>query len=190
MKTYNIKKMLLVNLVIPAIWLLISCNSGKQSNVGMNGDSSQDTVKTSNDAKFLAKVALINMEEIKLGELAQNNSSSKEIKELGQMMEEDHKKSQDELMQLASKKSITLPTSLDADAEADYNKLNNKSGTEFDKEYAEMMVNGHKDAIALFKSESNDASDADIRQWALAVLPTLQKHLDHANSCQEKYKNM
>jgi putative membrane protein len=191
MKTFgNIKTFSHLNLIIAASWLLISCNHGIQSNATMSDTSSQDTTHKSNDAKFLVKVALINMEEVRLGELARNNSSNKDVKELGEMMVEDHKKAQDELVQLATKKSITLPTSMDANAEDDYNKLSNKSGTEFDKEYTKMMVSGHKDAIALFKSESTDASDADIRQWAGTMIPTLQKHLDHATLCEEKCDNM
>jgi putative membrane protein len=179
-----------INLIIIAALLTGACNNGKQSDAAIGADSKPDTIASSRDAKFLAKVALINMEEIRLGELAQQNSSTQDVKELGQMMVDDHKNSQEELVQLAAKKSITLPTSMDSLAMADYNKLVSKSGTEFDKGYTDMMVNGHKGAIALFESESKDASDADVRQWAGSVLPTLQKHLDHSLACQAKCNNM
>ncbi len=189
--TIHIKKTVgYINLIALASALLISCSNNPESNTSMGGDPKLDTASAGKDAKFLTQVAMINMEEIRLGELAQQNSSMKDVKEFGEMMEEDHKKSQDELTQLAAKKSITLPSSPDANAEADYKKLSSKSGPEFDNEYIDMMVTGHKDAIALFKSEAANATDADIRQWAGATLPTLQKHLDHATTCQEKCKNM
>jgi putative membrane protein len=178
------------NLIIATLGFLSSCNNAKQADADMGANTQTDTTTKGKDAKFLAKVALINMEEIRLGELAQQNSSTKEIKDLGEMMVDDHKKSQDELVQLAAKKSISLPIAMDAAAEADYKKLSGISGTEFDKEYTDMMVNGHKDAITLFDLESNDAQDSDIRHWAGTVLPTLQKHLDHATACQAKLKSM
>jgi putative membrane protein len=105
------------------------------------------------------------------------------------MLQDDHQKSQDELTQLASKKSVTLPTTLDDNSQADLKKLSTLSGAEFDKEYTNMMVSGHQDAIALFKLESSDANDADIRQWAGSMLSTLQKHLGMATDCQKKCSN-
>jgi putative membrane protein len=192
MKTIvNIMRTVLqINLIVAGVLFSGACNNGRQSNADMSGNSARDTIATSKDAKFLARVAIINMEEIRLGQLAQQNSSTKDVKGLGEMMVDDHKKSQDELMQLAAKKSIILPASPDAPAEADYNQLASKTGNEFDKEYTAMMVNGHKDAIALFKSEASDANDSDIREWAGSVLPVLQKHLDYATECQRKCKNM
>jgi len=188
--TANVKAFIWANLFIMGFCILISCRNGMQSNASLGGDPVKDTTNIAKDAKFLTKVALINIEEIRLGELAQQNSSMRDVKEFGEMMEVDHQKSQEELTQLAAKKSMILPTVLDATAEADYKKLSGKSGAEFDSEYINMMVNGHKDAIALFKLEATDATDADIRQWAKGTLPTLQKHLDDATACEEKCKNM
>ncbi len=179
-----------LTLIIVTSYLLISCKNGMQSNASMGGDPKPDTINFGKDAEFLAKVALINMEEIRLGELAQQNSSMTDVKEFGEMMETDHKKAQDELTQLAAKKSITLPTNPDANSEADYKKLVSKSGSEFDKAYIDMMVKGHKDAITLFQLEATEANDADIRTWAGATLPALEKHLDHAIACQERCSNM
>lgn len=192
MKTIgNIKKSLLcINFIITSS-LFIGCNNGnKSATADMSREPKQDTAGMAKDAKFLAKVALINMEEIRLGELAQQNSSMKEVKELGEMMQDDHQKAQAELTQLAAKKSMVLPTAMDAGAEADLKELSGKSGADFDKAYTQMMVNGHKDAIALFTYESTGATDADIRQWAANTIPTLQKHLDHATECLQKCNSM
>ena len=60
----------------------------------------------------------------------------------------------------------------------------------FDKENTDMMVKGHKDAIETFEKAAADATDADIKQWAAASLPTLRTHLDYAMICQKKYDKM
>jgi hypothetical protein len=43
------------------------------------------------------------------------------------------------------------------------------------------MVKGHTDAIAMFKDKSDDSTN-DVSTFAKDTLPTLQKHLDQANS--------
>jgi putative membrane protein len=106
------------------------------------------------------------------------------------MMEEDHTNAEKDLTTLALKKSITIPTTLDSNAQTDYKKLDNLSGNDFDRQYSDMMVDGHKAAITLFEKESADANDTDIKQMAAATLPTLQKHLDHAITCQKECGKM
>ena len=148
-----------------------------------------NTNKSEKDAQFLVNAAEISLEEIRLGQLAQKNSKMADVKEMGKMMENAHTKSLADLKALAMKKSITIPTAPTNDAEEAYKKLTDKD-TKFDKEYSDMMVKGHKDAIETFEKASNDATDADIKQWAASALPTLRTHLDYAMICQKKYDKM
>ena len=149
-----------------------------------------NTAKSEKDAQFLVNAAEISLQEIKLGQLAQLNSTKADVKEMGKMMENAHTKSLADLKALAMKKSITIPTAPTDDAEEAYKKLSPDKGTKFDKEYSDMMVKGHKDAIETFEKASTDATDADIKQWAAAALPTLRTHLDYAMICQKKYDKM
>lgn len=142
------------------------------------------------NAAFLVKAAEINLEEISLGKLAQKKSTNKEIKELGKTMEAAHTKALADLQQLAAKKSISIPTELSQDAKNFYQKLDGKSEKDFNKEYADKMVSGHKDAIDLFEKQSTESSDEDIRTWTTAMLPELRTHLDHAIAEQEKFSKM
>jgi putative membrane protein len=168
-------------------------NNQSQDSANMPGDNqtkvSADTINKSDDAKFLTKVAQINLEEIELGKLAQEKGTTQDIKDLGKMMVEEHTKAQNDLVQLAQQKSITVPTSPDANAQDDYTDLNKKSGTDFDKKYCDMMVSGHKDAISLFEKDSAKGTDSEIRQMAVSTLPNLRKHLDHAKMCKDNVKS-
>ena len=144
-----------------------------------------DTAKEK-DAQFLVNAAEINLEEIALGQLAQKNSMMTDVKNLGEMMEKAHTKSLSELTGLAKKKIITIPTSATDDANDAYEKLSNKTGSDFDTKYCDMMVKGHKNAIELFEKASTQSDDTEIRDWAATMLPELRKHLDHAITCQKK----
>ncbi len=163
-------------------------NNSQDKNTGTTGTNTTDSSKNSDDKKFLIKVANINLEEIQLGQLAQQNGSLPAVRDMGKMMEDDHRKCMNELSALASKKSVMLPASPNDDAQSDYKKLSEKSGTAFDKDYSDMMVSGHKDAIKLFEKDSATSTDQDIKQWATATLPTLRKHLSTATACQNQSK--
>ncbi len=149
-----------------------------------------DTRASEKDAQFLVNAAEINMEEIKLGELAQQKSAMADTKTLGKMMVDEHTKAMGELKALAMKKSVSLPAADTKKGEDAYKKLNDMKANKFDKEYADMMVSGHKDAISAFEKASTDAADADIKQWATGMLPGLRTHLDHAMMCQKKSDKM
>jgi putative membrane protein len=145
-----------------------------------------DSATTEKDAKFLVNAAEINLEEIKLGELAQQMGRTERVKQLGTMMNDAHSKCLAGLTALANNKSITIPTSATNNALDAYKNLNNKSGADFDLAYCDMMVSGHKDAIVMFEKAASESNDADIRQWATETLPELRKHLDHSIVCQKE----
>jgi putative membrane protein len=146
--------------------------------------------KSEKDAQFLVNAAEINLKEIELGQLAEQNGRSPRVKELGKMIADAHAKSQKDLVTLARKKTVTLPASTTDDGKADYKKLGSKSANDFDKSYADMMVNGHRDAIALFEKASENCNDADIKAFATATLPTLRTQLDRSLVCQKAFEKM
>jgi putative membrane protein len=187
------KKIEIISTVILFTMICASCNnnnnqrtdSGATNTEQNNGISDDDKEK---DAKFLEAAAEMNLEEIKLGQLAQNNSTMVEIQRFGKMMEDEHTSSLKALQALAAKKDVVIPTSLSKDSEKTYKKLSDKTGEDFDKEYCDIIVKEHKDAIDEFSEQSTHAADGDIRSWAASMLPALRMHLDQANTCQKAYE--
>jgi len=149
-------------------------------------DAKFDSAKMEKDAQFLVNAAEINLEEIKLGELAQQKGMSNDIKSLGQTMVEAHTKALSDLKGLAQSKTISIPDAATKDANEAWDKLEKEKGIDFDKKYCDMMVDGHKDAIDKFEKAASDATDPQIKQWASSMLPDLRKHLDMAMTCQNK----
>lgn len=177
-------------IVIVLVMVAVSCTNTtetkedtKETAQEINKENMQTSAEEK-DAKFLVEVAEINLEEIQLGQLAQSKSSKKEVKDLGKMMEEEHTKSLNQLKEIASKKGVVIPTSATSDTEEKYNKLSNKKETEFNEEYCEMMVKGHKDAIDKVEKVATESTDEELKSWAAEALPNLKKHLDHAMTCQ------
>ncbi|WP_264551183.1 DUF4142 domain-containing protein [Flavobacterium sp. N2038] len=124
--------------------------------------------------------AEINLAEIEIGKLAQQKSSNAEVKKFGKMLVDEHTKSASEVSALAKAKNFTLPTSLTEEGQDEYNKLSEKTGVDFDKKFADMMIDGHEKAIDKLQKASKDATDNDVRLWASNNIAGLTAHLEHA----------
>ena len=161
-------------------------NSAAATGSAMNSKAS--TI-SSGDRKFMEKAAEGGMAEVKLGQLAAQKASADQVKQFGQRMVDDHGKANDQLKQLASTKGVTLPTDLDKSTQREYDKLSKLSGADFDREYMKHMVSDHKKDVSEFKSEANKAKDADLKQFASSTLPTLEEHLNLAQSAEQVAKN-
>lgn len=152
-----------------------------------NDSTGVDNDSKETDAEFLVAAAETDLKEIELGKLAQK-SANPEIKALGDMMVNEHTKSSTEAKALAATKNISLPAGLTEDGKDAYNKLNEKKAADFDKAYADKMVEGHEKTIKKFEEYVEDGKDADIKAWAQKTLPVLRVHLQHSKEVQAKVK--
>lgn len=198
-KVSHIKETLLqatfgIILFAAAILVLSGCNQAPkpQDTKEIAEDHNKemfDSRKQEKDAQFLVNAAALNLEEIQLAQLAQQRGNSAHVKELAKMMETTHTKMQADLTALAQAKAVTIPGSPTEESKKAYEKLNEKSAADFDKEYADMAVSNHKEAVREFEKASDNAHDDDVQNWATASLPELRTHLEHSEACQEKCKN-
>ena len=155
-----------------------------------HNDAKFNAVSNEKDAQFLVNAAEINSEEINLGKLAQEKSKNAEVKKLGAALEAEHVKMNMTLSLLASKKQITLPMTVTNKTMDDSTTLSKKSGMAFDNAYCDMMVAGHKNAVAAFEKASAECTDVDIKNFAANSLTMLRMHLDKAIVCQKNCAKM
>ncbi len=91
--TKRIKTALLQTALMMAVSLSISSLSSAQkandtkSVANVQNEAKDANINKERDAKFLATAAEINLEEIKLGQLAQQKSTMKDVKDLGKMID-------------------------------------------------------------------------------------------------------
>jgi len=193
--TYNSKfrfveiAFLSISLISAITLTLPSCNQSKPEDTKEVAED-QNEAKFENAledyAKFLVNAAEINLEQIQLGELAQTKGTATHVKKLGKMMVDEHTKALADLNELAAKKQIIVPTTITDDGKSAVKNLMDTKVSNFDKEYATMMVKGHENAISKFEKASENAKDADIRNWATTMLPSLRTHLNESKICKEQ----
>jgi len=155
-----------------------------------NNNTANNNNNAETDATFFMKAAEINMEEIKLGKLAQQKGTMSHVKALGKMLVTDHTQAMEGLNTLAKTKMINLPTTEGQKIMDAYKMLSEKKGKDFDKAYSDMMVNGHKEAIALFEKTNSDTKDADVKKMTATMIPKLKTHLEQAEICQKECEKM
>ena len=168
-----------------------STTSPSSSAMGSNNSTAKATASSvsSGDRKFMEKAAQGGMAEVELGKLATQKASAPEVKQFGQRMVDDHSKANDQLKQIATSKGVNLPTDLDRSTRREMDKLSKLSGADFDREYMKHMVSDHKKDVSEFKSEARKAKDADLKQFAASTEPTLEQHLQLAQSTEQAAKN-
>lgn len=184
-------KKIAFNLMLAAsVFATAACDTAKNDSTEQAEEMNEDKLSDSmeDDADFAVEAANGGMMEVKMGELAQMNGSSADVKEFGKMMVDDHSKANEELKSLAMQKNIMLPTTLGNDMQEKYDEMAKKTGMEFDKDYVDMMVDDHKKDIDAFKEEANDGKNADIKAFAAKILPTLEMHMQKIQSIQDGMK--
>jgi len=187
----NMKKIAFNLLLAASLFATAACDNNKTNDSTeqaeeMNEDKLSNSVE--DDAEFAVEAANGGMMGVKMGELAQMNGSSADVKEFGKLMVDDHGQANEELKSLAAQKNIMLPTTLGNDMQQKYDEMAKKTGKEFDKEYVDMMVKDHKKDIDAFKEEANEGKDADMKAFAAKTLPTLEMHMQRIQAIQGSMK--
>ena len=151
-------------------------------NANATGEQTGMANMTSQDRDFLMEAAMGGMMEVELGRVAAQQGASEAVKQFGQRMVDDHGKANTELMSLASSKGITLPAQLDEKHREHLTKFSSMTGADFDRAYGKEMASDHRKDVAAFEKESTKGTDPDLKAFAAKTLPTLQEHLQLAES--------
>lgn len=141
------------------------------------------------DSIFAKKAAIGGMAEVALGKMVASKTQNAQVKAFAKMMIMDHGKANDELLLIAKKNNINLPSAPDADHKSVADSLSKLSGDDFDKAYVAAMVDGHHKTLALMNKEAQTGKDPDLKAFASRTAPVVQKHLDKINAIQSIMNN-
>lgn len=136
---------------------------------------------------FVTEAAISDMFEIQSSQLALQKSSDQTTKSFANQMVTDHTKTSAELKSLIDNGAVkaTLPNTLDHSHQNLLDNLNSSNGDDFTKQYDNDQVDGHKDAVDLFKRYAKGGDNDALKNWAATTLPTLQHHLDMTNNLKQ-----
>jgi putative membrane protein len=130
---------------------------------------------------FVTEAANSDMLEIATSKLVAGKADTKD-KSFAEQMIKDHTATSDELKALVGngKVKADLPTAMDKAHQSKLDDLAKRNGDDFRKQYEDMQVSAHKDAVSLFERYAKGGDNADLKDWAGKTLPKLQGHLKMA----------
>ncbi|MEO5907478.1 MAG: DUF4142 domain-containing protein, partial [Saprospiraceae bacterium] len=174
--------MLYSAMVLIASFIFISCGDKPEY---VTTELSTAQVKPINltketDKQFLVRAVEMKYAQALLGKLAQQRTSSEEIRTLAKMLEDANREEKSALASLAIIKSIQVPSAPTQSAHAAYDSLNVATVEEFDFSYVRSAIQGYNDMIAHFENGTRTEMDPDIKAKALAMIPVMRTHLSKA----------
>jgi putative membrane protein len=146
-----------------AAGLAVGCDrtDRRDTTTGAVGTSGAVDQVSSADRDFVKDLSIANVTEIEIGKLAAERAASPQVKKFAQMMIDDHTKARDALNALASKHHIMTTALPDAKHRDLKDKLAALKGADFDREYMDTMVDGHKDVADKLESRIDKEKLAD-----------------------------
>lgn len=130
---------------------------------------------------FMRKAIEGNLDEIKVGELAQQKGATEAVRQFGTVLEQDHSAANEQAMSAISSMGATAPSAPNRQGQAEYERLAALSGVRFDRAFVKEMVKDHRKDIAVYRKEAS-TRDGPAASYARQSLPVLHKHLQLAES--------
>ena len=196
-----------------ALAVTLACNTGTRNDIAESREDASTTANRidseavgtagdENNREWVAMSMDASMAEIELGQMAQNQAASAEVKQFAQMMVNDHGKALDELKPIAARQGTPAVAQMNEDNRELRDRLSTLRGEEFDREYMRAMIDSHEKVINHLQTRANedrlgdnrgqvtpeqtdDAVGMQINQWAAKALPTTRHHLEEARRINE-----
>jgi len=143
-------------------------------------NASGATAPHATDEEFMMSAAHSDQNEIQQSKMALAKGVTGMVKDHANMMIADHTKSTADLMKIAAKKGVKLPTDMDAEHKALAPEMEKLSGKEFEAKYMAQMVTDHQKTANTMMAHDKMTQDADLKAFIAKTLPVVQKHLDNS----------
>ena len=152
-------------------------------------DEKFDSRAAEKDAQFYVDLASANLAELELIALAQEKTTSNEIKELAKHMEKDHQQMGDELSSLAASKGISIPAETPEKDKERITKLREEEITDFDRKLINKFKDDHEETLKLLEKISDKTEDPELKALADKSIPTVRMHLNMVEEHRDKMKD-
>lgn len=139
------------------------------------------------DADFLVNAEKWESRQRGLTQTALNRARGADVQSYAQMVMEDHARTLQQLTDLMKKKGVSRPDLASEEELEGAHRLDSVSGTAaFDREYLSVMAAETEQTLRLFTTAAETADDREVRAYASAVLPVIQKEQRQAADLEQK----
>jgi putative membrane protein len=137
------------------------------------------------DERWLKVHIETNLFEIQGGEAARDLATSDEVRDLAEHLVADHTVALEQATALAERLGVEVPAAPSPLQQWALRAVETFSGPDFDRWFADLQVEGHRQAIIEAQTEVARGCNRKVRELAAASLPVLEEHLAHAEAALE-----
>ena len=141
------------------------------------------------DFNFVKETLSNGMSQIDVGNLAKQKGITQVVRDFGDRMVNEHKKANEQLRDIASKKGATLLSDVSYGESSTAERLKKLSGPEFDKAYSSAIVSRHREDLKDLKTAVPTLKDPDLKAFAQQMIPALDEHLRAAQDMEKTVYN-
>ena len=132
------------------------------------------------DQQWLKMHIETNLFEIAGGRAALEKATTDPVRQLAGHLVQDHTAALEEAVAVAERLGLEVPQQPAPLQQWALRAVAQFSGSAFDRWFADLQVEGHKQAIALAQAEASKGCNPKVRGLAAKSLPVLEAHLEHA----------
>lgn len=137
------------------------------------------------DAQLVVDVVADNINQIRLAQLALQQSPTPAVHQFAQQLLQQHSQLLDTLRAYALRKNISVPTGGAKEANEGIRQLSQKKPEDFDKAWTSTLKDRHAATISAFKKAAKEATDAELKKIILNAEPQLQAHANALKSLEK-----
>jgi len=142
--------------------------------------TSQPAGKPIDDVSFVRRATESGRKEVAAARDALPQLKRPELKQIAEMLVQDHSSANAKLSKIAEAKGWPLPGPQAAAPPP----AGTASG-DFDERWTAEMSAGHERSVALYRAQAQGGEDQDLRKYARDTLPTIEHHLEELKKLQK-----
>lgn len=141
------------------------------------------------EREFVRQAAAGGLAEIKMGELAQQQSDNEEVRRFAIEIANDYENAYEKLRVAASEMDIETANNISAEQQQQYDELAKLSGDEFDRAYIGAKVKDLTKTVEMYRLEARKGDASEVQLFAAYIVPKLEQHLAAAQDIDEALKD-
>ena len=136
--------------------------------------------KAVDDVSFVKKATESGRKEVAAARDALPQLKNPGLKQIAEMLVQDHSKANAKLSSIAEAKGWPMPAPQAAPPPPPVG-----AAGDFDQKWTAEMIAGHERSVALYTAQAQGGQDKDLRQYARDTLPTIEHHLAELRKLQK-----
>lgn len=152
------------------------------------GDGASDLVQTeygplgAGDRDLLVRVRYAGLWEMPAGQMAAERGSDPRVREIGGFISEEHAELDQRVVEVADELGVPLPDQPLAQHQAFLNRIDSKSGAEFDLEFVQLLREAHGQVYPLIAYARAGTQNDLVREFATTAEEFIARHLEYLES--------